>query len=74
MGVRLFERTSEGLVATGAAEQLLSTAEGLERSVLELRATVDGLERVPEGRVKISAPPGLADVVIAPMLPRLLAR
>jgi DNA-binding transcriptional LysR family regulator len=73
-GIRLFERTSDGLLLTAEAEQLLAHAERIEQAAIGLASAVDGLEHKPEGVVRITAPPGVADHFIAPALPRLLER
>jgi DNA-binding transcriptional LysR family regulator len=73
-GIRLFERMSEGLLLTAEAEKLLAHAERIEQAALGLASAVDGLEHKPEGVVRITAPPGVADHFVAPSLPRLLER
>lgn len=74
LGARLFDRTREGLVPTTAAEQVLPSAEEVERGMLGFARAADALEVAVEGVVRITAPPGLADGFIAPALGRLLAR
>jgi DNA-binding transcriptional LysR family regulator len=74
LATRLFERMQEGLLPTAAAEQLLAHAERLEQAALGLASAAEGFEREPEGVVRITAPPGVADHFIAPALPRLIAR
>jgi DNA-binding transcriptional LysR family regulator len=71
LGARLFDRTPEGLVATGAAEQLLPAAEETERGVLRFTRAKGAIEKSVEGLVRLTAPPGLAETFIAPSLARL---
>lgn len=70
----LFERTPEGLVPTAAAERLLVHAEDLERAAHEFERAVSGFESQPEGVVRISAPPGVADHFVAHWLVELAQR
>lgn len=74
LATRLFDRLKEGLLPTAATEQLLAHAERVEQAALSLVSAAEGFEREPEGVVRISALPGVADHYIAPALPRLLAR
>ena len=74
LATRLFDRMKDGVAPTAAAEQLLAHAERVEQAALSLAAAAEGFEREPEGLVRISALPGVADHYVAPALPRLLAR
>jgi DNA-binding transcriptional LysR family regulator len=74
LAARLFDRTLDGVLPTAAAERLLAHAEQLEQAALGLAAAAEGFEREPEGVVRVSAAPGIADHFIAPALPRLLER
>lgn len=74
LGSHLFDRTQDGLLPTAGAEQLLPHAERLEQAALGLAAAAEGFERAPEGVVRITAAPGVADHFVAPALPKLLAR
>jgi DNA-binding transcriptional LysR family regulator len=74
LGTQLFDRTQDGLAPTAAAEQLLAHAERLEQAALGLVSAVEGFEREPEGLVRISALPGVADHFVAPSIARLLER
>lgn len=73
IGVRLFDRTREGLAPTAYAEQLVSEAEAMEASAQRFATGAASFERRAEGRVRVSVPPGLADLFVVPVLPRLLA-
>jgi DNA-binding transcriptional LysR family regulator len=74
MDTRLFDRARDGLRATRAAEVLFSTAEKMEAAAIEFARESDGLERSAEGRVRLTAPPGIAEVFIPGALPELRAR
>src|SRR5688500_890029 len=74
LGTRLFDRTREGLRATAAAEQLYAPAEKMEAAALAFGRDASGFERAIEGRVRISAPPGIAEVFLADAVPALIAR
>ncbi|HEY8922751.1 MAG TPA: LysR family transcriptional regulator [Polyangia bacterium] len=74
LGARLFDRTPDGVVPTAATEQLLVHAERLEQAAQALGGAIEGFETRPEGVVRITAPPGVAEEFLAPALPRLSAR
>lgn len=74
LGVHLFDRTREGTVATAAAEAMLPAAEDMERGLAQFAAAVDAVETTAEGTVRITAPPGVADAFIAPLLARFRER
>lgn len=74
LGTRLFDRTQDGLMPTAAAEQLVAHAERVEQAAFGLVSAAEGFERAPEGVVRLTAPPGVADHFVAPALPRLIAR
>jgi DNA-binding transcriptional LysR family regulator len=68
LNTQLFDRTLDGVQPTAAAEQLLPHAENLEHAALGLVSAAEGFEREPEGVVRISCVPGVADHFIAPAL------
>jgi DNA-binding transcriptional LysR family regulator len=74
LGVHLFDRSPTGIAATELAESLLPVAEAMERSVADALRVIEGRETEPEGTVRITAPPGLANWFVAPALIRLRAR
>jgi DNA-binding transcriptional LysR family regulator len=74
LNTRLFDRTLDGLQPTAAAEQLLPHAENLEQAALGLVSAAEGFERKPEGVVRITCVPGVADHFIAPALAGLVER
>ncbi len=71
LGARLFDRTPDGVLPTAAAERLLGHAERLEEAASGLAAEVSGFESGLEGTVRLTAPPAVAEALIAPALPRL---
>ncbi|HVY46249.1 MAG TPA: LysR family transcriptional regulator, partial [Minicystis sp.] len=74
LGVHLFDRTREGTVVTAAAEAMLPGAEDMERGLAEFAAAVDAVEATAEGVVRLTAPPGVADAFVAPLLARFHAK
>jgi DNA-binding transcriptional LysR family regulator len=74
MGVSLFDRTRDGLVPTSAAENLLAYAEEVELGIARFAAASAQGETRVEGVVRLTAPPGVADTFVAPLLPELFAR
>ncbi len=71
LGGALFERTREGLAAGARAEQLLPAAEEMEAGLLHFTRGAAEIEARPEGTVRVTVPPGIADLVIAPRLAEL---
>ncbi len=71
LGARLFDRTRDGLQPTSAAEQLLVPAEEAERGMMSIALAANGLEAHAEGTVRITAPPGMIDLFLAPVLVEL---
>jgi DNA-binding transcriptional LysR family regulator len=71
LGVRLFDRARDGLLATSAAEQLLVHAEEAERGMTNLAMAASGFDERVEGTVRITAPPGLIEIFLAPLLATL---
>ncbi len=74
LGARLFDRTPDGVLPTSLAEQLGPHAEAMERAAAGLALAAQGRETRAEGEVRLTAPPGVAEFVVAPALPRLLKR
>jgi DNA-binding transcriptional LysR family regulator len=71
LGAHLFDRTSGGVVPTELAEALLPAAERMESAAADALRSVEGRETEPEGSVRITAPPGIASLLVAPALARL---
>lgn len=74
LGVRLFDRSRQGLAPTRAAEQMLPAAEAMEAAHARLRRDASAVERAVEGVVRVSVAPGMADALVAPALPALRAK
>lgn len=73
LGVRLFERTREGLQVTRAAEQAFAAAEAMETAHAQLTRDASDVETAAEGTVRITVDPGMAEAIVAPALVRLRA-
>lgn len=74
LGVRLFDRTPDGLKPTVVAERLRPAAERTEEAAHEAARAFEGVERLPEGLVRITCPPGVADQFVTPSLVELAKR
>jgi len=74
LGTRLFDRTPDGVLPTAVALELAPHAEAMERAAAGLALMAQGRETRPEGEVRLSALPGMAEFLLAPALPRLFAR
>ncbi len=74
LGAHLFDRTKEGTVPTAAAESMLPAAEEMESALARFATSADAIETVAEGVVRLTAPPGVADAFIAPLLARFHER
>ncbi|MEM9069421.1 MAG: LysR family transcriptional regulator [Myxococcota bacterium] len=74
LGHRLFDRSPDGTLPTAAAETLVPFAQAMEQAVADGSRALEGFESAPEGVVRIAAPPGLADYLLAPSLARLCDR
>src|SRR5262249_38612710 len=70
----LFERSRDGLVPTRAAELVVAAAEAMEAAHARIAREVADRDTVAEGVVRISADPGVAEVFVVPLLPRLRER
>ena len=70
LGVHLFERTKDGTTLTAAAEAMIPAAEEAERALAGFLGAADAAETVAEGVVRLTVPPGVADVFVAPLLAR----
>jgi len=70
----LFDRGRDGITATKAAEDLLPVAEEIEAMMMRFTNAAEGLEREASGLVRLTCPPDVIDVLVAPLLRELLAR
>lgn len=68
VGARLFDRGRHGLTPTRAAEAVLVAAEAMELAHARLGREASAVEAAPEGVVRLSAPPGFADMFVIPAL------
>jgi DNA-binding transcriptional LysR family regulator len=73
LALTLFERGRDGVIATAAGERLVPAAEEMARALGELGVALDAVEAEAEGVVRLTAPPGVADVFVAPALARFHA-
>lgn len=72
LAASLFDRGRDGIAATEAAEELMPVAEQIEAMMNQFSNAAEALEREASGLVRITCPPDLAQVVIAPLLGGLL--
>jgi DNA-binding transcriptional LysR family regulator len=68
LGQRLFDRTPEGMLATPMAEALGAHAQLIEGHMADVERLMTAGERVPEGRIRMALPDGLASTWLLPML------
>jgi DNA-binding transcriptional LysR family regulator len=73
LAASLFDRGRDGIAATAAAEDLMPVAEEIEAVMGRFASAAEGLEREAAGLVRMTCPPDVADVAVAPLLPELLA-
>ena len=73
LSATLFDRGRDGVTGTKAAEDLMPAAEQIEEAMARFAGEAEGLERVVSGLVRIACPPDAAEVVVAPLVPELLA-
>jgi DNA-binding transcriptional LysR family regulator len=74
LGASLFDRSRDGVALTKAAEDLLPVAEEMEAVMARFAGAAEGLERAAAGLVRITSPPDVAEVIVAPLLGELRAR
>jgi DNA-binding transcriptional LysR family regulator len=74
LATALFERGRDGIAPTEAAELLLPVAEEIELGLARFTNQAENLEREAAGVVRITCPPDVAEVVLAPLLNELLVR
>jgi DNA-binding transcriptional LysR family regulator len=70
----LFDRGRDGVTPTKAAEDLMPVAEEIEAVIRRFTTAAEGLERAVEGLVRLTCPPDVAEVVVAPLLCELRVR
>ena len=74
LGVRLFERTPDGLVETDVAAAIAPLAENIEALTNELADAANAAAGVPSGPVRIAVSPVVAEHFLIPRLPDLMKR
>lgn len=67
VGEALFERQSQGVLLTAAGQKLLPAAQSMAEWANEAELRVKKQTHLPEGKVRIAAPPGIAYEVVAPL-------
>jgi DNA-binding transcriptional LysR family regulator len=73
LDTRLFERTSDGYVATSAGEAFVAHAERIEDEALAAERQLAGHEAVGAGTVRMTAPQAFGFHFVVPLLARLHA-
>lgn len=68
LGVRLLERQTTGCRLTAAGERLMASAERVESEFLQAATELSGLEQAVSGTVRVGAPDGVGNYVLAPAL------
>lgn len=71
LAATLFERGRGGVAPTKAAEDLMPVAEEMEQVMMRFATTADALERHVSGVVRITCPPDVATILIAPLVREL---
>jgi DNA-binding transcriptional LysR family regulator len=74
LATTLFDRGRDGIAPTKSAEDLLPVAEQIEEAMTRFSNAAEGLEREASGLVRITCPPDVAEVIVAPLLGGLFAR
>jgi DNA-binding transcriptional LysR family regulator len=71
VGEALFERQSQGARLTAAGLKLLPAAQSMAEWANEAELSVKKQTWLPEGKVRIAAPPGIAYEVVAPLAAKI---
>lgn len=71
VGEALFERQSQGAKLTAAGHKLLPPAQSMAEWANEAELSVRKQTHLPEGKVRIAAPPGIAYDVVVPLAARI---
>lgn len=74
LGVSLFYRTSRGYLLTPEGQNVVSTAEAMERAALIVEARARETSGPPTGRVRVAMPPEYGSHWLAPQLAAFRAR
>lgn len=71
VGEALFERKSQGASLTAAGQKLLPAAQSMAEWANEAEIRVKKQTHLPEGKVRIAAPPGIAYEVVVPLAAKI---
>ena len=71
VGEALFDRQSHGASLTAAGKRLLPAAQSMAEWATEAEQGVKKQTYLPEGKVRLAAPPGIAYEVIAPLAAKI---
>ena len=71
VGEALFERQSQGSVLTLAGQKLLPAAQSMAEWANEAELSITKQTYLPEGKVRIAAPPGIAYEVVVPLAAKI---
>ena len=71
VGEALFERKSQGASLTAAGQKLLPAAQSMAEWANEAEIRVNKQTHLPEGKVRIAAPPGIAYEVVVPLAAKI---
>jgi DNA-binding transcriptional LysR family regulator len=74
LAATLFDRGRDGIAPTKAAEDLMPVAEEIEQVMTRFANAAEGLEREVSGVVRVTCPPDVAAVVVAPLIGELVER
>lgn len=74
LGVRLLARSPRQVTLTEEGRQFLRDCQGAASLIEVARTTASHAQQAPRGTLKVSLPLTLGELVVAPALPRLLAR
>lgn len=67
LGEVVFERNQRGISLTAAGEKLLPAAERMAEWAHQAEQNISAHPHLPEGKVRIAAPPGIAFELLAPL-------
>lgn len=71
VGEALFERQSQGALLTAAGRRLLPAAQSMAEWANEAELSIGKHTHLPQGKVRIAAPPGIAYELAAPLAAKI---
>lgn len=74
LGVRLLQRTTRKLSLTEVGSAYLRHCQAMRDAAQAAQDTVEQVQSVPRGTVRVSCPVTLSQTVLAPLMPRFLER